>query len=416
MEVLVNSKFPFIHKLNGEKRGFTLGTGGSGSDNKWKTWDFWGGGYGTTTAGISVTKDTALKQSAYWRAVNLLSSQIASFPIGLFERLSNGDTHEITDHPAVKLLKLRPNSWMNPLIWRESMQANTLIHGNGYSYIERTGNGEPIALKMMDSTQTEPAIAGDTLAYKYGSDIYDSFLVLHIPSLIIDGIKGKAILEVAAESMGVGLAMQKYSANFFKNGAKQTGVLQHPMALSPDTITKMRESFEKKMKDKEGGTMILDEGMKYQPLSIPPDQQQLLQSKQFSVQELARWFGIPPHLLFEESRSTFNNISEQGIEFVRYTLTQWVTRWEAELKIKLLTVKEQESYFFKMNMNSLLRGDLKSRYDAYGIGVEKGWLSPNEVRGWEDLNKIPGGDTYTQQINKEPLNENKGSETQTGAS
>jgi len=400
---ILNSTFPFVHKLNGEARGIVTGTGGTGFNNDFKTWDFWGGSYGTTFAGVTVTEKTALKQSAYWRAVNLLSSQIASFPIGLFERLENGDTKEITDHPAVKLLKTRPNNWMNPIIWRESMQSNTLIHGNGYSYIERSKNGEPLALKIMDATQTEPIITGDTLAYKIGSTVVDSFYVLHIPSLIIDGVKGKAILEAAAESMGVGLAMQKFSANFFKNGAKQSGVLMHPHQLSDTAMDGMRKSFNKKMKDEEGGTLILPEGLRYQPLSIPPDQAQLLESKQFSVQELARWFGIPPHLLFEESRSTFNNISEQGIEFVRYTLTQWVTRWEAELKIKLLTQEEQENRFFKLNMNSLLRGDLKSRYDAYGIGVEKGWLSPNEVRGWEDLNKIPGGDTYTQQINKEPL-------------
>jgi HK97 family phage portal protein len=399
MELILNSKFPFFHK----RGGFSTGTGSGAGNTDMLTFDYWYNGYGTTAAGVTVNKDTALKQSAYWRAVNLLSSQIAAFPIGLFKRLPNGDTEEITDHTSVRLLKLRPNGRMNPLIWRNAMQATALVHGNGYSYIERRGNGEPVALKLMDATKVDPKAVGDGLAYKYGSDIFDSYYMLHIPSLSFDGVKGRAVLDAAAESMGVSLAMQKYSANFFKNGAKQSGVLMHPLALSDEARDGMRNSFNKKIKDKEGGTMVLDEGMKYLPLSIPPDQQQLLQSKQFGVQEIARWFGIPPHLLFEESRSTFNNISEQGIEFVRYTLTQWVTRWEAELKIKLLTTEEQEDHFFRFNMNSLMRGNAKDRFESYRIGADMGIYSINEIRRFEELNSIDGGDEHLVQLNRTPL-------------
>lgn len=410
MAIVLGGKFPFLHRIS-------TGTGASGGNTDMMTWDYWynGSSYNSSTAGINVTSTTALKLSAYWRAINLLSSQIAGFPIGLFKRLPNGDTEQITDHPSVKLLKLRPNNIMNPLVWRESMQASALIHGNGYSLIERTSTGVPTALKMLDATQVDPRTDGNSLVYKCGNmGGYDSYYILHIPSLIFDGIKGKAILEAAAESMGVALAMQKYSADTYQNGAKQSGVLTHPLQLSDTAVDGVRRSFNKKIKDKDGGVMVLDEGMKFQPLSMPPDQQQLIQSKQFSVQDMARWFGIPPYLLFEESRSTFTNIESQGLEFVRYTLTQWVTRWEAELKIKLLTADEQQDHFYKMNMGSLLRGDLKSRYEAYGIGIEKGWLNPNEVRGLEDLNKIPGGDIYTQQINKEPLgNTKKDGETNT---
>lgn len=390
---MLSGKFPFIHRVE-ERATVNMPTA--------TLEDWFASGYDTAVAGVNVTENTALKLSAYWRGVNLLSSQIASFPIGLFRRTSDG-TSEVKDHPAVRLLTRQPNGVMAPFIWRESMQANVLTKGNGYSYIQRNALGEPLELRIMDPGPMEPKTDGLSLAYEYDRKTYNPYYILHIPGLSFDGIKGKAILEAAAESMGIGLAMQKYSASVFKNGAKQTGVLMHPHQLSDTARQGMRKSFDKTMKGEEGGTIILDENMKWQPTAFSPAETQLIESKQFSVQDLARWFGIPPHLLFEESRSTFNNIESQGLEFVRYTLTQWVERWEAELNRKLLTEKERDDHFFKMNMGSLMRGDMGSRYAAYSIGVEKGWLSPNEVRRWEDLNKIGGGDTYTQQINKAPL-------------
>jgi HK97 family phage portal protein len=334
---VLNGKFPFIHKISGETRSAKL-------QGLKRIWDDWVGG-GVSSAGVTVTSETALKHSAYWRAINLLSSQIASFPIGLFKRLPNGDTQEITNHPAVRLLTRQPNRSMTPLLWREASQANVLIRGNAYSYINRDNGLAPISLLMLDSLNMNPKSDGDQLIYEYLGEVYDPYFILHIPGLSFDGITGKAVLDVAAESLGVGLAMQKYSANMFKNGAKQTGVLTHPLPLSPEARTGLRKSFDRNITGPEGGTMILDEGMKWMPTGIPPDQAQLLQSKQFSVQEMARWFGIPPHLLYEESRSTFNNIAEQGISFITYTLTQWVERWEAELAAKLLTGRERRPFF-----------------------------------------------------------------------
>jgi HK97 family phage portal protein len=152
--------------------------------------------------------------------------------------------------------------------------------------------------------------------------------------------------------------------------------------------------------------MILDEGMKWTPTGIPPDQAQLLQSKQFSIQEMARWFGVPVHLLFEESRSTFNNIAEQGISFVTYTLTQWVERWEAELEAKLLTEEERDDHFFKFNMNSLMRGNPSDRAGFISQMIQNGVLSINEGRRLEDLNSIEGGDKHYIQVNMMPIEEN----------
>ena len=414
MEYKLNATFPFIWKMNGdtEKRA-TVNWPNAGLD----VW-FSDSGYQTSVAGVTVTEETALKHAAYWRAINLLSSQIASFPLRLYKRLPNGDTQEIVKHPAVRLLTKKPNEITDPFIYRETMQANVLTWGNGYSQIIRAKNSDPIELRILDSKNMNPRSDGKKIAYNYLDKTgIDSSEILHIKGLGFDGVKGKAPIQAAAESIGSGLAMQKYTNDFFKNGAKQSGVLMHPMNLSEQARTGVRTSFNKKMKDKEGGTMILDEGMKYQNISIPPDQQQLLQSKQFSVQDIARWFGIPPFMLFEETRSTFNNISEQGISFVRYTLTQWVERWEAELESKLLTIEEQEDHFFKFNMDSLMRGNAKDRFESYRVGLDLGVYSINEVRRLEELNSILGGDEHLIQLNRTTLNNlgNGNKEVQNGA-
>jgi HK97 family phage portal protein len=396
MAYRLDATIPFIHKMNGEKRSAKL----QGLKRLWDEWI----GEGVNSAGVKVNGSTALKHSAYWRAVNLLSSQIASFPIGLFKRLPNGDTEEIFNHAAVKLLTRRPNNITTSFIWKESTQANVLTRGNAYSYIVRNSMGVPVELRMMDSKSMQPKTDGESLVYEYIDKVFDPYYILHIPGLSFDGIKGLAVLEAAAESIGSGLAMQKYTNNFFKNGAMQTGVLSHPLQLSEKARGGLRTSFDKNIKDKQGGTMILDEGMKYQTLSIPPDQQQLLQSKQFGVQEIARWFGVPVHLLMEESRSTFNNIAEQGISFVRYTLTQWVERWEAELESKLLTEEEKDDHFFKFNMNSLMRGNPTDRGNFISQMIQNGVMSINEGRRLEDLNSIEGGDEHYVQVNMQPIN------------
>lgn len=409
---VLGGRFPFIHKD-------TRATANFPADWLNNYYEF-GGGFDTNAAGVSVNESTALKHSAYWRAVNLLSSQIASFPIGLFKRLPNGNTQEITNHPAVRLLTRQPHSTypITPFIWKETSQANVLTKGNAYSYIDRDRMGHPTGLSIMEPGNMSPKTDGKKLVYEYLQDVFDPYEILHIPGLGFDGVKGQAVLKVAAESMGVGLAMQKYSASFYKNGAKQSGFLLHPMSLGDKARDGLRASFDKKLRGPDGGTGVLDEGMKYQPNSTPPIDQQLLQLKQFSVQEIARWFGVPVHLLMEESRSTFNNIVEQSLAFVRYSLTPWVERWESELEAKLLTEDERNDHFFKFNMDSLMRGNPKDRAEHYTKMAEYGFMTINEVRQKEDLNSIEGGDEHLIQVNRTPLNklsDGKGDEVPPGA-
>ena len=149
--------------------------------------------------------------------------------------------------------------------------------------------------------------------------------------------------------------------------------------------------------------MILEEGMKYQNITIPPDQAQFLASRKFSVTEIARWFGIPPHFLADLDRATFSNIEHQTIEFVSYSLMPWLRRWENELDKKLLKEDEKDDCFFKFNVNALLRGDQKSRYEAYATALRMGWMNVNEVRDLEEMNRIEGGDKYFIEVNRQDM-------------
>ena len=182
----LSSKFPFVSRISGEQRTAKL-------QGIKRLWDEWLMGGGTTSAGVTVNGETALKHSAYWRAVNLLSSQIASFPIGLFKRLPNGNTEEIFKHPAVRLLTRQANNIMTPFIWKESTQANALTRGNGYSYIKRDGGGSPLSLTILDSDNMDPRAEDNQLIYDYGGDIIDPYYILHIPGLSFDGVKGKSV-------------------------------------------------------------------------------------------------------------------------------------------------------------------------------------------------------------------------------
>jgi HK97 family phage portal protein len=264
---------------------------------------------------------------------------------------------------------------------------------------------EPVSLRALDPEKVTVRSEGKSIFYDVldlGTGI-ESDRILHIPGLSFNGMTGKSPIEVARNSLGGGLAVQRYGNKFFANGAKSSGILKHPGRLGDKGIDNLRRSFDKKMAKDEGGTMILEEGMDYVALSIPPDQAQFLASKKFTVEEVARWFGVPPHLLSDLDRSTFNNIEHQGIEFVTYSLMPWIRRWEEELARKLLREDEKDSHFFKFNINGLMRGDAKTRAEYYRLMLDLGVMNINEVRNLEEFNDISGGNQHLVQVNRTPL-------------
>jgi len=362
---------------------------------------------GISGTGVRVNEDNAITLSAVWRAVSIYSSLIASLPIQLFKR--NGDTSEqITEHPGLDLLTVKPNEVMTAFTFKESLQSKPLTSGNGYAYIWQR-NGVPKELQLLDSEDVEIKVKdGRKIFYDVRNlkNNIPAWQMLHIKGLSFDGITGKSPIEVARESMGGGLALQEFANKFFANGAQSSGILMYPGSLRPEAKKNLKDSFKRDNAGLKNSskTMILEEGMKYQSLTIPPEQAQFLLSRKFSVLEIARWYGLPPHLLMDNDKATYNNTELQGIEFLVYSLRSWLKRWEAEMNLKLLTTDQQKNHFFKFNIMSLLRADSKSRAEFYTKMLDFGVFNINEVRRLENLNGIGSdGDKHLVQLARTDL-------------
>ena len=357
---------------------------------------------GISSTGLRVNTNTAITLSAVWRAVSIYSSLIASLPIQLF-RKTDDKTEQIKEHPGLDLMAVKPNEVMTAFTFKETLQTYPLTWGNGYAYIWMS-NGNPKELQLLKPNDV-------AVKSTNGRDIFYDVTgfrnniparnMLHMKGMSFDGFVGKSPIGVASESMGGGLALQQFANKFFANGANSSGVLIHPGVLKPEGKKNIRDSFRR---DNQGlknasDVMILEEGMKFIPLTIPPETAQFLQSRKFSVLEIARWYGLPPHLLMDNDKATYNNTELQGIEFLTYSLRSWLKRWESELDLKLLTTEQQKNHFFKFNINALLRADSKSRAIFYRIMLDMGVFNINKVLSLENMNGIgPDGDKHLVQL------------------
>lgn len=285
-----------------------------------------------------------------------------------------------------------------------------LLWGNAYAQIIRNGKGEVVALyPLMPNRMTVDRDENGQLYYEYqtsqdeahtmnGSLVSLSpYDVLHIPGLGFDGLVGYSPIAMAKNSIGMSIACEEYGAKFFANGATPGGILEHPgVVKDPERV---RESWNTAF----GGSAnsnkvaVLEEGMKYTPISISPEQAQFLETRKFQIDEIARIFRIPPHMIGDLEKSSFSNIEQQSLEFVKYTLDPWVSRWEQSMRRALLRPEEKKEYFFKFNVDGLLRGDYQSRMNGYATARQNGWMSANDIRELENLDRIPaeeGGDLY----------------------
>jgi HK97 family phage portal protein len=230
--------------------------------------------------------------------------------------------------------------------------------------------------------------------------------VLHIPGLGFDGLVGYSPIAMAKNAIGMAIACEEYGAKFFANGAQPGGVLEHPGTIKDPQ--RVRESWQRSF----GGSgnankiAVLEEGMKYTPIAISPEQAQFLETRKFQINEIARIFRVPPHMVGDLEKSSFSNIEQQSLEFVKYTLDPWVIRWEQSIMRSLLTPEEKKTYYAKFNLDGLLRGDYQSRMNGYAIGRQNGWMSANDIRELENLDRIPteeGGDLYLINGNMLPM-------------
>lgn len=366
--------------------------------------------FGGTTSGKTVTERSAMQMTAVYSCVRILSEAIAGLPLHLYRYTENGSKEKAIDHTLYELLHDEPNPEMTSFVLRETLMTHLLLWGNAYAQIIRNGKGEVVALyPLMPNRMTVDRDENGQLYYEYqtsqdeahtmnGSLVRLSpYDVLHIPGLGFDGLVGYSPIAMAKNSIGMSIACEEYGAKFFANGATPGGILEHPgVVKDPERV---RESWNTAF----GGSAnsnkvaVLEEGMKYTPISISPEQAQFLETRKFQIDEIARIFRIPPHMIGDLEKSSFSNIEQQSLEFVKYTLDPWVSRWEQSMRRALLRPEEKKEYFFKFNVDGLLRGDYQSRMNGYATARQNGWMSANDIRELENLDRIPaeeGGDLY----------------------
>lgn len=366
--------------------------------------------FGRSASGKRVNEQTAIQTTAVYACVRILAESVASLPLHLYRYTDRGK-ELYYDNPLYYLLHDEPNPEMTSFVFRETLMSHLLIWGNAYAQIIRDGRGAVVGLyPLLPNKMEVDRTDGGELFYIYRRDngenpnfketgeyILKKEDVLHIPGLGFDGLIGYSPIAMAKNAVGMTLACEEYGASFFANGANPGGVLEHPGVLKDPA--KVRDSWNRIYQGPKNANKVavLEEGMKYQQIGIPPEEAQFLETRKFQLNEIARLYRIPPHLIGDLDKSSFNNIEQQSLEFVKYTLEPWVIRWEQALQKSLLLPKEKQLLSIKFNLDGLLRGDYESRMKGYSIGLQNGFLSPNDIRRLENMNLIPaeeGGDQY----------------------
>ena len=374
---------------------------------------------GGSSAGKTVTERSAMQMTAVYSCVRILAEAIAGLPLHLYRYKKDGGKEKAIDHPLYLLLHDEPNPEMSSFVFRETLMTHLLLWGNAYAQIIRNGKNEVVALyPLMPNKMAVDRDEHGQLYYTYqrsndeaatmtGSTvILKPSDVLHIPGLGFDGLVGYSPIAMAKNAIGMAIACEEYGAKFFANGAAPGGVLEHPGTIKDPQ--RVRESWQSTF----GGSgnankiAVLEEGMKYTPIGISPEQAQFLETRKFQSNEIARIFRVPPHMVGDLEKSSFSNIEQQSLEFVKYTLDPWVIRWEQSLMRALLSLDEKTEYFIKFNLEGLLRGDYQSRMNGYAIARQNGWMSANDIRELENQDRIPaedGGDLYLINGNMLPM-------------
>ena len=362
--------------------------------------------FGRANSGEQVDEKSAMQIATVYACVRLLAESVAQLPLHLYRVTdSNGGKERARDHPLYKILYRQPNAEMSSFSFREVMMTHLLLWGNAYAQIVRDGKNTVLGLYPLlpENVEIDRTEKGE-LYYIYhaytdevpGENNKDIIFrrdeILHIPGLGFNGLVGFSPIAMMKNALGTTLAVEKYGASFFKNNGRPSGVLEHPGVLKDPQ--KIRENW----MDTYGGAgnahkiAVLEEGMSYKPVSLPPEDSQFLSTREFGVEEICRIFRVPPHLVQDLKRSTFNNIEHQGISYVQYTLMPWLERFEQAIIKDVLVGDEQDEYFPKFNVDGLLRGDYKSRMEGYAIGRNNGWLSANDIRELENQDPLPEGE------------------------
>lgn len=386
---------------------------GIATPEKWVV-DWFAGGT-ANSAGVRVDQETARMYSPFFAGVRVISEDLGGLPLFLYERLARGK-QRAAGHPLYPLLHDQPNPMMSSVQLRDTLQGHAMTWGNGVAQLvthPRTGVIEEIWPLRPDRLRIRVRRTGPGALQRWY--LYDDPVngirarlpaeeVLHIAGHGFDGVRGYPIVELAANSIGLGLATEHHGAKFFSNGSAPGGALSHPGNLSPGARTRMADDWENIHRgiDNAQRVAIFEEGVTWQQIGVPNDSAQFLETRKMQVTEMARWLRLPPHKIGDLDRATFSNIEQQQLDYVGSALNIWLVRWEQAILTQLLLPEERARYYAEHLVDALLRGDTMSRYQAYAIGRQWGWLSANDVRSKENENPVDGGDAYLVPLNMVP--------------
>lgn len=365
-----------------------------------------------------VSESSAMRLSAVYSCINVLSSSLAQLPLHVLRR-EGDNVSKATDHAAFHLLKDSPNTWQTSYDFREVLQAQVLGWGNGYGHIKRTRRGELSSIDYVKSSYTTLERRGNRYFYASQSEELEPLTIsiddmIHIKAIGSKQKMGVSPIRQHAQAIGLGLAAQSYGKNFFENGGKPTGIVSAKSINNADAFEKLLGVWNKIKQrlnsSEDGGAILLPADLDYKPITVSPEDAQFLETRKFNRSEIAGIFNVPSHMINDLDQATFSNISEQAIQFVRHTMMPWVVKWEQELNRKLFTQAERAAgYYCKFNLAGLLRGTPSDRAEFYHKGITDGWLNRNEVRAFEELNPRDGLDDFLISTNATKL-ENMSSE------
>lgn len=354
-----------------------------------------------SAAGVSVTPANAMRAAAVYASVRILASAVATMPLHVKRRVNDREREDLSGHPLSVVLRRRPNSWQTPSQFRRMMQAHLLLRGNAYALIVRS-RGQVLQVVPLHPDRVECVQANDlSLRYTYARQdgrrvSLDQAEVFHLVGLTLDGVHGVSPITYARETIGIALATENHGATMFRNGTRVGNVITHPDKLGPEGVENLRASLDNFRAGgaNEGKDLVLEEGMKIEPLGMTAQDAQFIESRKFSRSDIAMFFGVPPSMLGDNTGSDSNwgtGLEQKSLGFVAYTLEDHLTTWEETINRDLIA---EDDVYARFNRAALVKGDIKSRWEAHTKGLQWGVYSPNEIRALEDENPREGGDVY----------------------
>lgn len=364
---------------------------------------------GVSEANIVVSDERAMQVSAVWSCVRLITETVGSLPLNTYERVEGGRKPADIDHPLVRLLQDKPNQYMNPMEMREALTMQVVLWGNGYALIDRI-KGRPVSLIPLKPEDMEVYRTAKGLVYKYSTEkgpvLYGRDDIFHIKGFSPDGVMGLSPLAYSMHVLGVTVSADKFAGTQFASGGQPKGVLQTDLVLNENQREQVKSIYDGvSSRETDSRLWVLEGGMKYNAITIPPDQLQMLQSREFQLSEIARIYRVPSHLINDSTKNTSfgTGVEQMNLAFLTHTIAPYLERWEAAIQDQLVDRSDRRTIYTEHDVSRLLRSDSKARAEYYSTMTQNGIMTRKEAREKENLPFKEGSDELTVQVNLAPL-------------